>query len=106
MARKLPQRITLSPEVLFRELDGEAVMLDLETECYYGLDEVGTRIWQLFAQCGETEGVVTQMLAEYDVEEEQLRHDLAILLAELAEAGLIRLDEDGVSSTAPAVDEG
>ena len=92
MAQELPQRVRLSPEVLFRELEGEAVMLDLETERYYGLDETGTRIWQLLDEHGETEAVVAQMLCEYDVAEEQLRNDLVSLLGELAEAGLIRLE--------------
>lgn len=105
MTHYLPQRVTLSPEVLFRELDGEAVMLDLETERYYGLDEVGTRIWQLFAEHQDTETVVAQMLAEYEVEEEQLRQDLAALLGELAEAGLVRFEDENGASSAPAVNE-
>lgn len=105
MTHDLPRRVTLSPEVLFRELDGEAVMLDLETERYYGLDEVGTRIWQLFAENGETEAVIAQMLAEYEVDEERLREDLAVLLGELAEAGLIHVDAEDAPSTVPAGDE-
>lgn len=100
MTENLPGKVILSPEVLFRELDGEAVMLDLETERYYGLDEVGTRIWELFAEHGETEVVIAQMLAEYEVEEEQLRRDLAQLLSELAEAGLVQFEEEDGS---PAV---
>ena len=105
MTHHLPQRVTLSPEVLFRELDGEAVMLDLETERYYGLDEVGTRIWQLFAEYEETETVISQLVAEYEVEEEQLRQDLAVLLGELAEAGLVCLEDENGASSVPAVNE-
>lgn len=105
MTHNLPHRVTLSPEVLFRELDGEAVMLDLETERYYGLDEVGTRFWQLFAEYEETETVIARMLAEYEVEEEQLRQDLAVLLDELAEAGLVRFHDGSGNSSAPAVNE-
>jgi hypothetical protein len=78
--------------VLFRELDGEAVMLDLEREYYYGLDAVGARIWQLLAEYSETEIVVSQMLAEYDVGEAQLREDMAELLTQLADANLIRIE--------------
>ena len=40
-------RITVPPDVLVRELDGQAVLLNLENEAYYGLDEVGTRMWTL-----------------------------------------------------------
>lgn len=88
----LPKRVFPSEEVLFRELDGEAVMLDLESERYFGLDEVGTRIWQLLDEHHEVETVVAQMLEEYDVEEERLRADMAALIAELLDAGLIRVE--------------
>ena len=43
----LNQTITLSPEVISQEVSGETVLLDLQSENYFGLDEVGTRIWQL-----------------------------------------------------------
>lgn len=86
------QQIKISPEVLFRELDGEAVILDLATERYYGLDEVGTRMWQLLEEHGQTAPVIAQLLAEYDVDEEKVSADLAELIDKLAEAGLILID--------------
>ena len=36
-----------SPDVVFRDLDGEAVILDLVSGTYFGLNEVGTRVWRL-----------------------------------------------------------
>ncbi len=89
MIVSLPHRVTMSPEVLFRDLDGEAVMLDLNTERYFGLDEVGARMWQLLAEHGHVETVVQLLLAEYEVEEDRLRQDLANLIAKMADAGLI-----------------
>ena len=59
------------------------------TDRYYHLDDVGTRMWQLLAESGETESVVSQLLAEYDIEEETLRQDLAALITKLSDAGLI-----------------
>jgi len=91
---RLPPYITLSPDVLFQELEGEAVLLNLANEHYYGLDDVGTRIWQLLDEHGgETELVVGQMLAEYHVDEALLRTDIANLIAGLAEASLITTEE-------------
>ena len=89
MTDTLPRRVVPSSDVLFRELDGEAVMLDLKSERYYGLDEVGTRIWQLVEEHGDVQAVIEQMLLEYEVEEDQLRADLKDLFASLMEAGLI-----------------
>ncbi len=81
----------LSPDVLFRELAGEAVLLDLKSQRYFGLDEVGTRIWQLLEERGEIEAVLRAMVAEFDVAEEELRQDLDAFLHQLTDAGLIEL---------------
>ena len=86
---KLPAQVAIPPDVLFQELEGEAVLLNLETEHYYGLDDVGTRMWQLLAEHGDVATVVEQLIEFYDVDEANLRHDLAHLIAELAEEGLI-----------------
>ena len=40
-------RFSISSEVLSQEVNGETVLLDLEGECYFGLNEVGTRIWRV-----------------------------------------------------------
>ena len=92
MSTQLPKRVKMSPEVLFRELDGEAVMLDLGTEKYYGLDKVGTRMWQLLEEHDDTEKVIAVLLTEYDVTEERLRQDLAELVENLTEAGLASVE--------------
>ncbi len=86
---KLPAQVAIPPDVLFQELEGEAVLLNLDTEHYYGLDEVGTRMWQLLAEHGDVATVAEQVLAEYDVDEATLHRDLADLIAELTDEGLL-----------------
>ena len=88
----LADKVSPSPEVLFQEVGGEAVLLDLASESYFGLDDVGTRIWQLLQDGGDLRGVHQRMLDEYDVEPARLEADLLQHLAELADAGLVRLD--------------
>ena len=92
MKVSLPTRITLSPEVFFQELEGEAILLDLHNEYYYSLDDVGTRMWQLLVEHGDVATVVERLLAEYDVDEATLRRDLAQLIAALADAGLVTVE--------------
>jgi hypothetical protein len=87
----LNQTITLSPEVISQEVSGETVLLDLESENYFGLDEVGTRIWQLIKENGDLQTVYRTMLEEYEVDEERLQADLETLLGEIAELGLVTL---------------
>jgi Coenzyme PQQ synthesis protein D (PqqD) len=84
--------IRLSPEVLFRELEGEAVLLDLRSQRYFGLDEVGTRIWQLLSELGRREGVLERLLEEFEVDRQTLARDLEGFLARLETAELIEVD--------------
>ena len=82
--------IHLSPEVLFRELQGEAVLLDLRSQRYFGLDEVGTRIWQLLAELGRREEVLERLLQEFEVDRQTLARDLETFLSRLEGAELIQ----------------
>ncbi len=87
----LQQKVTLSKEVLSQEVDGETVLLDLKSESYFGLDEVGTRIWQLLNDNSDLRSIFDTLLSEYDVGEKQLDKDLQDHLAQMFEAGLISL---------------
>jgi hypothetical protein len=88
----LNQTVTLSPEVISQEVSGETVLLDLESENYFGLDEVGTRIWQLIKKTNDLQAIYDTLLAEYEVEEEHLQKDLDALLGEIAGLGLVTLE--------------
>ena len=87
----LQQKVTISSEVVSQEVDGETVLLDLESESYFGLDEVGTRIWQLLNEGSNLQTVFDILLGEYDVDEKQLKKDIQDHVAQLVEAGLISL---------------
>jgi hypothetical protein len=78
-----------APSVVFQEVEGETVFLDLEGERYYVLDDVGTRCWQLLLEHGDLEQIIPTMLAEFDVDEQTLRSDLDALLAGLRDAHLV-----------------
>jgi hypothetical protein len=87
----LNKSVSLSPDALFQVVSGETVILDLASETYFGLDPVGTRIWELMEEKGCLQPVFDTLLGEYDVDEERLEEDFANLLDSLDEAGLISL---------------
>ena len=91
MSILLSSNISISSEVLAQEVGGETVLLDLQSESYFGLDEVGTRIWQLLQEHNELQKVFDTMLEEYDVNAKQLENDLNELLEKLLDAKLITL---------------
>ena len=87
----LAQRVTRSDEVLFQEVGGEAVLLDLASEQYFGLDPVGTRIWALLGEDDRLQHVHDVLCQEYDAAPECIGDDLLALIDRLAEAGLVKV---------------
>ena len=86
--------------VLVRFLDRESVLLNLETERYFGLDETATRMWQVVTGSQDIEAAYQELLAEYDVEPELLRTNLTDLLGQLVENGLLQVLAADVGKTA------
>jgi len=84
-------RFKISNEVLSQEVNGETVLLDLEGESYFGLNEVGTRIWQLLQSEQTVAEALDTLSDEYDVSREQLESDVSDLLGKLSDAGLVSL---------------
>lgn len=85
----IESRIKLSDEVLFQELEGDAVLLDMKSGVYFGLDRVGTRMWQLMSDTQPLSAVVAAVVSEFDVAEERCAEDVLALARKLAEQGLL-----------------
>jgi hypothetical protein len=88
----IESRIKPSDDVLFQELQGEAVLLDLKTGVYFGLDRVGARMWQLFTANDSLRGVVRTIVNEYDVAEPRCTTDVLDLVTRLQDQGLIAVE--------------
>ena len=74
------------------DLGGEVAILDLDAGMYYGLDEVGARIWELIQEPSMVGDIRDTLVLEYDVEPERCERDLVDLLQKLAGEGLIEVD--------------
>jgi len=85
----LTSRVKVNDDVLFQELQGEAVLLNLKSGVYFGLDPVGTRIWQLFAEHEVLSDVAQAVVAEYDVAEDKCSEDLLKLVDDLEKQELV-----------------
>jgi hypothetical protein len=95
-------RLMVPEHVLVRHLDGETVLLNLETEKYFGLDSTGTRMWELVTHLPSIEAAYGKLMDEFEVEPEELRKHLAELLEQLIENGLLKAMPADVG-TAPAI---
>lgn len=91
MTAALDQTVRVPDDVLFRELQGEAVILNLASSTYFGLDAVGTRVWQLCEAHGSLRAVFDAMQREFDAPGETLQSDLLTFVDELLDKGLLAL---------------
>ena len=71
------ERIVIAPEVMIRNVGGESVILDLKSNRYMGLDDVGTRMWQILLESDSIQIAYDRLLDEYEVEPKQLELHLA-----------------------------
>lgn len=85
-------RIEPSPEALVQELEGEAVILDLASESYFGLDASAVEFWNAVQNSPNLEDAFRALLEKYDVDEETLRVDLNEFVHQLVERGLATLE--------------
>ena len=97
-SRSLPppgMRVRVPGHVLMRRVGDDLVMLNLEAEGYYGLNEVGARLMQA-AETGATlEQIIEQLFGEFEIGREQLEHDVRAVAADLMAAGLLLEDIPG-----------
>lgn len=87
----LESNVAISDDVVSRDLEGEAVILNLESGTYFGLDPVGSRIWSLLQVNGSLRRTFDVMLQEYDVAPQKLEDDMLRLVRELSAKGLVCL---------------
>jgi hypothetical protein len=91
-------QVEVPKHVLVRFLGKEIVLLNLESECYYGLDEMGTRMWQVVTAAPSVENAYEALLSEYDVTPELLRQNLSEILGRLVDLGLLRVQFNDVET--------
>ena len=88
MAIGLDAVVAPSDDAVFRELDGQSVLLNLTTGMYFGLDAVGTHVWQLAAADGSLRAVRARLVDEYDADPATIERDLLALAETLVDKGL------------------
>lgn len=90
-------RIVATKEQVSSDLAGEAVILNLKSGVYYGLNAVGSSIWDLIQQPKTVNEIRAALLAEYDVEPDQCDGDLHTILTDLLGAGLIEVEYEAAA---------
>lgn len=87
----LTSRARVNKDVVFRDLEGELVLLNLKTGVYFGLDPMGTRTWQLIQEHQSLQKVLGVLLEEYLVTKAECEQDLLSFVAQLQEKQLVEI---------------
>jgi coenzyme PQQ synthesis protein D (PqqD) len=89
MTISFSDRVTVPDDVLISHLQEESVILNLDSERYYGLDDVGTRFLNVLTTSESIAAAYDRLRHEYDVDPQTLRGDLLALVEELIDQGLL-----------------
>ena len=91
VAISLSESISIPDDVLHRSLGDELVLLNIDSGRYFGLDSVGASMWHALDKADTMESACQALLAEFDVDEEELRSDLKRLVGDLSSHGLLNI---------------
>ena len=87
----LNSSVVHDPSVLSADMDGETVMMSIEAGEYYGLNEVGTFLWDFMAEPVSVKTLCQRVLDNYEVDEATCRADVLSYIAKLLDRGVIKL---------------
>ena len=84
-------KVTASDSVLIREWEGGAVLLNLDNESCYSLDEVGTHMWAVLTTSPSIAAAHAALLEKYDVAPDKLESAMRVLIGQMVDNGLLVL---------------
>jgi hypothetical protein len=86
------RRVTMRSDVLWQQVEGSVVMIHVDRDRCFRLNGVGSRMWELLDEHGDTDAVRERLAGEFDVGSERLAGELDAFVAQLAAAGLVTVD--------------
>ena len=88
-------RYQIDPEkIVWRNIDDEAIILNLDSGVYYGLNKTGSLIWTLLSQKSATENIIGELSSSYGISKKQATQDVLAMLEGLAKESLISPQEN------------
>jgi hypothetical protein len=91
MGISFSEHVAVKPDTLVNVISGESVLLNLSSDCYFGLDEIGTEMWRHLTAEASIQAAYEKLLNEYEVDAETLKADLSSFVEKLVENKLVEL---------------
>jgi Coenzyme PQQ synthesis protein D (PqqD) len=89
----LTQKVAVKPDILVQDMGGELVLLNLDSEEYFGLDDVGNAMWSCLKESDSLQVAYDLLLDRYEVDPEELKQDFLNLVAQFVEHELVEIVE-------------
>lgn len=86
-----------NPKLISNQMDGEIVMMSIDNGEYYGLDEIGSRIWELMEVPVKIDHLVEKLISEFDVQREECFQDTLEFLEDLLDKDLLLVKDEPAS---------
>lgn len=83
--------VEIADSVIYQKLKDEVVLLNMDNQHYYGLDDVGSAMWHALLEHGEVDSAAVAIERDYEVDGKVLRADLENLVHALVDAGLLKI---------------
>ena len=87
----LDDLVEANKDLMMADLEGEAVLLNIQTGRYFGLNEVGTSIWALISEPRTVADLIEALRKEYKVASGMLNKDVMSFLESMEERSLIKV---------------
>ena len=87
----LTQKVAVKKDILVQDMGGELVLLNLESEEYFGLDDVGSAMWSCLKESDSLQTAYDRLLDRYDVNPEELKQDFLTLVAQFVDRDLVEV---------------
>lgn len=84
--------VSQTDDIVASDIDDEKVMMSVERGQYYGLDPIGSRVWELIEKPIRVSDLIDALLLKYDVDRDTCERDVLEFLGELREDGLLRVE--------------
>ena len=94
---QLDSMVARDQSLMFSDLDDETVMMSIESGKYYGLDDIGSRIWVLSEQQCSVGDICDSLMTEFEVDRDTCQRHVFEFLEELKDEGIITVLEEATT---------
>ncbi len=84
--------IRATPSAVAADLNGEMIIMDVESGQYFGLEGIGADVWSIIERPTSIKVICDAIVAKYEVSREVCQADIFALIEELNGLGLTMAD--------------